>query len=385
MIYFSSKNNLVGIGLMTGTSCDGIDLALVQFDNPDSQNLKILDSRTLPYPSEISDFVNKLITEKIHISEISQFEFFLSELYAEAINEFLRLNKKLSFEIDFIAVHGQTIWHNPIKADFFGKQISSTLQSVNLSSLAKLTGIPVIGDFRSGDIALGGQGAPLVPRFDYDFFADSSVSRILLNIGGISNITFIPKGCSETSVIAFDCGPGNTLLDITCKKYFGKPFDENGEKARSGKINSEFLQLLLNDDFITAEPPKSTGREKFNERFLDILLEQLNHKPEPRVLMRTLAEFTAETIRTNIENYCDTNSEIIVSGGGRENTFLMRLIQEKLPNAKFRQIEEFGIPSDGKEAIAFAYLGWLFLKGKTGNIHSVTGASKGTILGTLAI
>jgi anhydro-N-acetylmuramic acid kinase len=370
---------------MTGTSCDGIDLAYVEFNENSDSFLNVIAFETLNYPAEASQFVSECINEKKHISELSQFGFYLSEIFAESINEFLSARKIPRNEVDFIAVHGQTLWHNPMKENFLNRQISSTYQAVNLSALAKLTGIHVIGDLRSGDIALGGQGAPLVTIFDYDFFQDNSKDRILLNIGGISNLTYLPKENSKENMMAFDCGQGNTLLDLACNKYFGVGYDKDGEIAKSGILNEELLSLLFEDGFIKSTPPKSTGREKYNLAFLENALSKLDYSPKPSDILRTLTEFTAEAISFNIKNFCTEDFEIIISGGGRNNIFLMDLLASILNNSTFVSIEQFGIPSDGKEAIAFAYLGWLYLKGITGNLPSATGAKRSTILGTFAI
>lgn len=379
---FSSKNSLKGIGLMTGTSCDGIDISLVEFNESTSKLLKVLATETSDFPIEAAEFVSKIIATKVSISEISQYNFYLSQLFAERIIEFLNFNGIKKADVDFIAVHGQTLWHNPSPEIFLNKNISSTYQAINLSAMAKLTGIPVIGDFRSGDIALGGQGAPLVPIFDYDFFSSNEKDRILVNIGGISNLTYIAKGSKE--ILAFDCGPGNTLIDLASRKYLSQKLDINGENAKVGNLNEPMLSLLLADNFISAYPPKSTGREKYNEEFLEGVINQLDFEIDVKDILRTLTEFTAEAIRINIEKFCSEEYEIIISGGGRNNKFLMELLKSKLFKSEFKEIEDFGIPSDAKESIAFAYLGWLFLKGKQGNIPTATGAKFSTLLGVIA-
>ncbi|OGU61035.1 MAG: anhydro-N-acetylmuramic acid kinase [Ignavibacteria bacterium GWF2_33_9] len=380
MIEFSDKNSLKGLGLMTGTSCDGIDLVFVQFNSKKKPLVEILATEFLPYPKEVNEFLQRCLSEKIHISELSQFNFYLAEIYAEAIERFIGMKEINKSEIDYVAVHGQTLWHNPRKTEFQGREISSTYQAVNLSALSKIIELPVIGDFRSGDIALGGEGAPLVSIFDMEFLAEETEERILLNIGGIANVTYLSKG---EFMNAFDCGPGNTLLDGFSKTVLGKDFDMNGEFASSGNINAEFLDRLLSDEFLHLSPPKSTGREKYNMQYL---AEKIASQNIPNAdVMCTLTEFTAEAISGNIRQFCKPESTIIVSGGGRNNTFLMEVLQSKLQNSHFRKIEDFGIPSDYKEAIAFAYLGYLFLQGKKVNLTKITGAKSSTILGILAI
>lgn len=385
MKIFTDKNPLVGIGIMTGTSCDGIDISAVKFNENSNEFLELVAFNSLPLPKEIAGFVQKCSQNQVQLSDVSQFNFFLSQIFADAVKDFLTFNNLKEDEIDFIAVHGQTIWHNPLKILFWGREVISTFQAINLSALSKLTGIPVIGDFRAGDIAFGGQGAPLVPIFDKKFFQSKIENTICLNIGGISNITFIPKENSSLDFKAFDCGPGNVLINICSKKYFGLDYDKDGEIASKGKIIQPLLNELLNEDYILMPPPKSTGREKFNLEFILNSLKELGYTPEPIDILRTFTEYTAEVISQNIIQFTDSNSRIIVSGGGRNNLFLMKLLREMLPKSEFIDIEDFGIPSDGKESIAFAYLGWLFLKGLPGNIPTATGASKETILGCLAI
>lgn len=385
MKIFTDKNPLLGIGIMTGTSCDGIDISAVKFTENSDDFMELIAFNTLPLPKEITGFVQKCSQNQVQLSDISQFNFFLSQIFANAVKEFLSFNNLKESEIDFIAVHGQTIWHNPAKTLFFGNEVASTFQSINLSALSKLTEIPVIGDFRAGDIAFGGQGAPLVPIFDKRFFQSKVENTICLNIGGISNLTFIPKENSHLDFNAFDCGPGNTLINIAAKKYYGLDYDIDGETASKGKLIRPLFDELLRDDYLMKTPPKSTGREKYNLEYLNKSLDKLVITPEPTDILRTFTELTAEAISININQFTDEDSRIIVSGGGRNNLFLMNLLKEKLPKSKFIDIEDFGIPSDGKESIAFAYLGWLFLKGLPGNIPSATGARKETILGTLAI
>jgi len=373
------------LGIMTGTSLDGMDFALVNFsENESKPNFSLLQSHFFPFPQVLKDKIREIIAVELLISEFSQFNYYLSYLFNDKYWEFLDLYSIDNNEIDCIAVHGQTLWHNPQKTQFLDKQIPSTLQAINLSVLAKLTGKIVIGDFRSGDIALGGQGAPLVPIFDYDFLRDSSEDRILLNIGGISNITYLPKNCRKSDVKAFDCGPGNMLIDEIAKMYFGVNYDNQGSIAKMGKINTQLLNILLEDDFIALSPPKSTGRERYNLSFIESTLEKINKSIPKEDILRTFTEFTALAISQNIIEFANPKSYIIVSGGGRGNLFLMDLLRNKLVNVTFNKIEDYGILSDFKEAIAFAYLGYLTMNNKTGNIPQATGANIPTILGTIA-
>jgi len=374
------------LGIMTGTSLDGIDYALVNFQEVSSKpTFSLIATHFFEYTEALKNKIRGIISESLPISEFSQFNFYLSYLFNEKYQEFLDLYSINPIDIDCIATHGQTIWHNPNNTSFLDKQIPSTLQAGNISILAKLTGKPVVGDFRSGDIALGGQGAPLVTIFDYDYFHNNNEDRILLNIGGISNITYLPKNSNLSQILAFDCGPGNILIDAIASEYFSVAFDKNGAIAKNGNINHQLLDILLNDDFISKLPPKSTGREKYNKYSIEKVLSLIPYQIGKEDILRTFTEFTATAIAKNIIQFANPHSTIIASGGGRSNMFLMELLHNKLPQAKFNNIEDYGIPSDFKEAIAFAYLGHLRLNNMPGNVPFATGASHSTILGAIAL
>jgi anhydro-N-acetylmuramic acid kinase len=374
------------LGIMTGTSLDGMDFALANFEEFESNiKLSIIATHFFPYAQNLKNKIQSIISEKIYISEFSQLNFYLAHLFKDKYQDFLNLHQIDPAFIDCISIHGQTLLHNPHKSSFLDRQISTTLQATNLSALAKLTAKPVIGDFRSGDIALGGEGAPLVPIFDYDYFHTAEENRILLNIGGISNLTYLPNNCDISQVLAFDCGPGNMLIDNIANRYFQISYDKNGDIARSGKIDNQLLDLLLKDEFVLQTPPKSTGREKYNQQYIESAISSINHTISKEDILRTFTEFTAIAISQNIAHFANPNSTIIVSGGGRENVFFLELLQSKLLNANFKKIEDFGIPSDFKEAIAFAYLGYLNTNHKAGNITNSTGAEHPTILGTIAL
>lgn len=379
-----SWENRIGIGVMTGTSCDGIDISAVQFSGNSLNEFNVIVSKSYSYPSDIKEFVKKCLTEKITLAELSQFNYFISEVYGQALTHFTEQYLKLS--PDFVAVHGQTIWHNPSLEEFLGKLVSSTYQAINISALAKKIGVPVIGDFRAGDIALKGQGAPLVPIFDYYTFRSNEKSRICVNIGGISNITILPKKCTLDDIIAFDCGPGNVLIDTYVKEHFNKPYDQNGEIALSGLFNKElFYNLIENDNYQKIEPPKSTGREYYNSTFINESIDIIPHVANPNDMLNTLTHYTAYIIANNVKKYSDSSYEIIVSGGGARNNFLMDCLKNYLRDYTVNTTEQYEINPDFKESIAFAFLGYLFLNGEPGNIPSATGATKETILGTLAL
>jgi anhydro-N-acetylmuramic acid kinase len=255
---------------------------------------------------------------------------------------------------------------------------------LSIPTLAALTDLKTIGDFRSADIALGGQGAPLVPIFDAEFLHSDEQDTISINIGGMANLTIIPKEGTQP-IMAFDTGPGNILIDLSMRRFFGKQFDENGSFAKDGKVLDRLWKNLCEIEFITQNPPKSTGREVFNATFLQDILEVsfVNTFPGEDIV-RTITEFTAWSIAENIRLFGNPNSRIIVTGGGANNATLMNRLHQELSSAQFMIPDDFGFNGDIKEALCFAYLGWRSLGGLTGNIPSVTGAQKAIVLGSVS-
>lgn len=377
-------SNKVGIGVMTGTSCDGIDISAVQFSGNELNEFNVLASQKFPYPNSVKKFVQKVNEEMIAIAEISQFNFYISEIYYQFISNFI--NEYLKFKPDFVSVHGQTIWHNPNPSEFLTERVSSTYQAVNLSALAKKLRLPVVGDFRSGDIALGGQGAPLVPIFDYHVFRSEKRGRICVNIGGIANVTILPKKCGKNDVIAFDSGPGNSLIDAYALEQFGEPYDDGGNLAKSGVFNKElFYNIVELDEYQRMSPPKSTGKDYYNLNFIWDALEMLPYKVNQYDVLNTLTHYTSYTLANSIKNYADSSYEVILSGGGTHNQYLLDCLAKYLRGYEINTSDAYGIVPEFKEAIAFAFLGYLFLKEDYANLPSSTGASEETILGTLSL
>lgn len=283
-------------------------------------------------------------------------------------------------DIEAVGVHGQTVWHAP------QDKVASTLQLGSMSALAQELQVAVVGDFRAADIALGGQGAPLVPIFDYGFLKDVNRNIIALNIGGISNVTFLPKNSSLDSVMAFDTGPGNVWIDGAMRQYFGKNYDEGGNFAREGRSLPRLLAALKEMDFIKKSPPKSTGRELFTTDSLSDFLKKYASPHSPgEDIVRTLTEFTAWSIAENIRLFGRLDSRLVISGGGVHNSVLIELLKAEMPEAEIIQSDEIGLSSDAKEALCFAYLAYRTLGGLPGNIPSVTGASQTATLGAIAL
>lgn len=373
-------------GLMSGTSLDGIDAAIVEFSNHDGKHKFRLKSQlTLPYPNDIKTEITRLIEKKSAIADVSWFHTAISELHAIATQKACKLAGISPNLLDGVGFHGQTVWHSPTPKNKLGLNFGSTLQLGSPSVLATLLGSPVVGDFRSADVAVGGQGAPLVPIFDANFLREENQSIIALNIGGIANITLLPPFGSNEPIRAFDTGPGNVLIDASARLFFGKQLDENGAIAEAGKTIKPMLEQLKNHIFIKKSPPKSTGREDFNPSWLEKRIRTTFQPSIPSEdVVRTVTEFTAWSIAENIRLFANPVSKIIASGGGIHNRTLMSILQKELPDAEIVTTDSIGISSDAKEAICFGYLAYRTLGGLTGNIPSVTGASKNVRLGVIA-
>ncbi len=390
LIDISSKNEKYVVGLMSGTSVDAVDAVLVKLKNSGTETeIDLIGFIEYPMPSDIRELIlRNSVNETSSVEEICKLNFIIPQIYFDSIKE---LCKQTGFELnklDLIGSHGQTIQHHPEKKIYSGYKTASTLQIGDPAVLAKLTGIVTVGDFRTGDIALGGEGAPLVPYFDFIVFRSNEVNRALLNLGGIANITLLKKNSSMEDVIAFDTGPANMLLDMAAKIFLNKNLDLNGEIASSGKFNENlFNALLVRDQFIEAEPPKSTGREYYGESFIKSLFEEFSDvKAED--WLNTLSHFTVYGVYRNYEKYLSkecTIDELIISGGGAKNLFLLKLFKEKFEGVDVKIIEEFGLSGDAKEAICFAVLANETLAGNPTNIIGATGASRNTILGKICL
>lgn len=369
------------IGLMSGTSCDGVDAVLVRIKGTGpGLAIKLLGHQTFPYDGELR---TRLLTEQMSSREACLLNFELGERMAECCLAMLDVADDNEVEVDFIAVHGHTVCHYPpgSSGDRYG-----TLQIGEPAVIAQRTRRPVISDFRVRDMAAGGQGAPLVPYADWLLFRRDDRIVVCLNIGGIANLTVVTPRFED--VLAFDTGPGNIIIDGTVRflSRGARDFDENGEAARRGKVIDEFLEYLLSDNYFSKEPPKSTGRERFGmDVYLrDALASRRNHSYED--LVATATKATAKSIADAYNRYLAPNYDIahmIVSGGGAMNTTLMLNLQEALPNLKIFISDRVGISYDAREAIAFAILGNETVCGTPANVPQATGASEAVVLGKI--
>lgn len=360
---------------MTGTSLDGIDVAICQISA--EPQIKLIAQYFEEYPTKIREKLHEMMHAKFSAYNFSQMNFLLAKLNAEAVkNACQEAGVKA---LDAVGVHGQTLWHEPNPVNFLDYSLSSTFQLINGPMIAQMLDTQIVYDFRSADLAVGGQGAPLVAIFDRDFLSFDS-NRVTLNIGGIANITILHN---TQPVTAFDTGPGNMLIDMVMKDFYNKDFDESGETASKGNIINDLLNLVMSNEFIDKMPPKTTGREQFGRNFL---VEYLNNyrNEKPADIVRTLSEFTARSITRNIELFAPGTEEVVASGGGAHNDYIMKRLAELLPQASIKKTDDYGIPGDMREAMCFAYLAWLRLAGKPGNIPSVTGANQSVLLGVIA-
>jgi anhydro-N-acetylmuramic acid kinase len=369
--------------MMSGTSGDGIDAALVEFSSPSEFELLWYDS--MRFSADIRARIKKLMIRS-DMGEVLLGGSYMALLYAQACETFFERNQP---HPDFIAAHGQTILHLPQKTAWDGFELSGSLQLMNGSLLALKTGVPVICNFREADMAVGGQGAPLVPFADLCFFGnDLDTDRIILNIGGIANVTVLKKTSYGTEVVAaFDTGPGNMLMDAFCELISNgcRNFDENGTLASSGRINEDVVQTVLADSYFDLVPPKSTGREKFGVFRLEQIRKMFSASASEADVMSTLLEITVRSIVSSIKNrYSQVSfpAMLIVAGGGALNAELMKRLRTQLNGfCEVFSSSDFSIPVMAREAMAFAALGNAFIRQIPSNVPVATGAKKKVLLG----
>jgi anhydro-N-acetylmuramic acid kinase len=368
-------------GVMTGTSLDGVDVGFVEFVKEESGfSFKLLGFDVGDYPDGYAEFVKNCIVSPNWL-DISFLHYSLPQIYAVAIRA---AAEKFAVDISkllCVSIHGQTIWHAPQPIKRFGVSAGATIQLGAAPALAIALGVPVAFDFRSADVALGGQGAPLAPIFDYHFLSEAGKSAISLNIGGMANLTYLPGDGDASKVIAFDSGPGNVLIDTAMKIFYDRKYDNNGEVALSGKINRDLLGELMSEEYINAPLPKSTGRELFNKEFLLAGIKKYELIPREDIIT-TLSEYTARSIALNAKRYaCAEPDYFICAGGGAHNPYLMNALKCEFPNTEFRSVNNYGCDADSKEAVLFAYLGLRAMLGLPSNMPSVSGASSEAVLG----
>jgi len=378
-------------GLMSGTSVDAVDAALVRISGSGTDTrAELVQAHELPFPDEARDMIlNNAEVSTSTVSDVCVLRTLLAKLYAQAVRECCEKAAIEPSAIDLVGMHGQTLYHLPEPLEIAGYDIRSTFQCGNAPALAHELGVPVVSDFRSADMAAGGQGAPLVPYVDFLLYRSFEEHRILLNIGGIANLTWLPAGCMEDHVLAYDSGPGNIVLNALMHHFYGKQFDEGGAVARRGRLNQDLFGWMMSHPYFRKQPPKSTGREVFGMQYIEMLLEMARDFDivDPEDIIATAAQMTVETIASGIEWVVEARMHYsgFVSGGGAKNEFFTEGLKHKLGPGILRPGGEIGINPDAKEAMCCAVLAneWLF--GKKGNIPAVTGAAEKVLLGSLSL
>lgn len=367
-------------GVMSGTSLDGIDVAIVEIRG---RRIKPVAFHSVAYPKNVREALLSVSNCMTHTATIARLSFALGELYAAAVRETCRRKRIALDSIALAGLHGQTIFHEGQPIEYLGQHVASTLQIGEAAVVAERTGLWIISNFRERDIAAGGKGAPLVPHVDYLLFRHRRIGRIALNIGGIANITLLPAGVERDNVVAFDTGPGNMIIDalVAVMTERRQRYDRDGRIARQGKVHKPLLDSMLRDPYFALDPPKTAGREQFGQEFAHGLI--ATGRPVED-LIATATELTAQSISRAITRAIlkrDQMREVIVSGGGVHNRQIMRRLRALLPDLEIKSSAEFGVDPDAKEAIAFAVLAYEFMHGRPGNLPSATGARRTVLLG----
>ena len=378
---------MIVAGIMSGTSLDGIDVAIVDIERLSPFRFTLLATRSEPYAPEVREAILGVSNCVAHTADLTRLHVLLGELYADAVERVLTATS-LAGRLELIGCHGQTIYHQGDQQLYLGRPIAGTLQIGEPSAMAERFAVPVVSDFRPRDMAAGGKGAPLVPFLDYLVFCDERTPRIALNIGGIANITAIPAAAQPADLVAFDTGPGNMVMDSLIQRATGgrETFDANGQRARAGEPVEEFVaQEMEGNAYYAAAPPKTAGREQYG----DVMVGALENTGRPlEDLLNTAAAITARSIAVGVKRFALpqlavglAETEMFVAGGGRHNGFLMELLARELPGLRIEGTERFHLPIDFKEAIAFAALAYATVEGHPGNVPSATGARHAAVLG----
>ena len=375
-------------GIMSGTSADGIDVALVRIA-PRKQRVKLtlLAHESFRFPAALRRAVLQAMNASAtSTAELARLNWRLGLAYADAVKATLERHK---VKLDLVGFHGQTLYHQPRAEAYAGRRFACTWQLGEAAAIAAAIGVPVVSNFRPADMMAGGQGAPLVPLLDYALFAGMKRGRALQNIGGIANLTAIPAGATADQIIAFDTGPGNMVIDALAQALFGKRFDANGEIAARGKVLQPVLTRALSNPYFTLKPPRTAGREQFGREYAaSFLADCKRHSKQPGDALATATALTAETIARSYKTFAHpgmrgSGVDYIVSGGGARNATLMAMLRERLEplGCKLAVSGDFGLPVEAKEAAAFALLAWQTWHRLPGNVPKATGAKRPVILG----
>lgn len=388
-------SSMIVAGVMSGTSADGVDVAVCRITSPRlpgaSPKIKLLGHAGFAYSKAVRAKVLEAMDAKaISVADLSRQNWRLGEVYTDAV---AKTAEQCGVKLDLVACHGQTIYHQAMAAPFAGKPIRATWQTGEPSVIAERLRVPVVSDFRTADLAAGGQGAPLVPMFDYAMFRDAKKSRVLLNLGGIANLTAMPAGAGIDAVMAFDTGPANMVIDRCMEQLFGKRFDRSGTVARRGIVLQDVVDALLSDKYFSAPPPKSCGREQFGGAFAERFIADCRSAcAKDEDVVATATALTAQSILDAYRRFVWAHLgqsaplakiDFVVAGGGVKNATLMQMLRAGLEplGVKVRLMEDLGVPAQAKEAMAFALLGWLTWNRLPGNVIAATGAARPVVLG----
>ncbi len=379
---------MIVAGIMSGTSADGIDVALARIQGQGFKlEVKLLEHQHFAYPPEAREAVLRAMNAThISVAELSRLNFLLAELYAEAVTQ--TQQRASAKKLDLVGCHGQTIYHQGDPAPYLGRKIASTWQIGEGAVIAARLGVPVVSDFRPADMAAGGKGAPLAPFLDYILFRDRRAGRIVQNLGGIANLTAIPANAKPEQVIAFDTGPGNMVMDQLMQLLFDQPYDRDGDIAASGHILEPVLDEALRDPFFQQKPPRTAGREQFGREFAQDFLRRCGNADKADIIT-TATALTGMSIAQALKDFVlptGAYREYIVSGGGTANKSLMTMLEMAASGLRLtlRHTDEFGIPSQAKEAVAFAVLAYETWNREPSNVPSATGAGKPAVLGKIS-
>jgi anhydro-N-acetylmuramic acid kinase len=377
-------------GVMSGTSADEINVALLRIAGRGLRTrFLLLAHRQYPYPKQVRRAVlSAMNSQSAKVADLARLNFLLGELYADAVVKMLRSSRLKS--VDLVGCHGQTLYHQGEAAQFLGKRIAATWQTGEGAVVAERVGAPVVSDFRPADMAASGKGAPLVPFLDYLVYRHPRRGRILQNLGGIANLTAIPAGAKLEQVIAFDTGPGNMVVDALMERLFGQPYDRDGRVAARGKVLGDVLHTLLRHPFFRRRPPKTAGREEFGREFVARVL-RLCRGTRKQDVVATATALTARSIGLALRRFvlnAETRrhrgyKDFVVSGGGARNRTLLRMIAEEVSPLGIRVCpsDEFGVPAEAKEAVAFAVMAYQTWLRQPSNVPSATGAKRAVVLG----
>lgn len=376
---------MIVAGVMSGTSADGINVALVDLGGRSKSPVPgLIGHSERPFPKNVRAFIlSAMNSAHASVADLARLNFLLGQLYADAI---VATQRRFRKRAELVGCHGQTLYHQGEPASFLGHVLAVTWQTGEGAVIAARMGVPVVSDFRPADMAAGGKGAPLVPFLDFLVYRDRRLGRIAQNIGGIANLTAIPAGAAAKQVVAFDTGPGNMLVDAVTQQLFGQPYDRDGKVAASGRVLEKVLRDLLRQPYFRRKPPKTAGREEFGREFARDFIRRCG-RADRRDVVATATALTACSIADAIRRHLHGKyHELIVSGGGACNPTLMAMLANEVKplGLQLRSSDEFGVPSAAKEAVAFAVLAYETWNRRPSNLPSATGAKKPAILGKIS-